>query len=104
MTEYRDLVRWMLNTNQTERASAEEVFRSPFCMNAIKDNPELRYLEEHLNPVLVRKPSECAPQQTDEFGKQTFSNKCMKEISFEKSRLLLIWLEIVFIETVAKIR
>lgn len=75
-------------------------------MKAIKDNPELKYLEEHLNPVLVRKPSECAPQDTDEFGKQPFSNKCIKEINFEKSVywLLLIWLEIVFIETVANIR
>lgn len=74
ITEYRDLVRWMLNTNQEERASAEQVFRSPWCMKAIKDNPELCYLDEHLNPVFVRKPSECAPQETDEFGKQTFSN------------------------------
>ena len=41
-------------------------------MKAIKDNPELCYLEEHLNPVLVRKPSECAPQETDEFGRYTF--------------------------------
>lgn len=40
-------------------------------MKAIKDHPELSYLDEHLNPVLVRKPSECAPRETDEFGKHT---------------------------------
>ncbi|KAJ7350962.1 hypothetical protein OS493_037580 [Desmophyllum pertusum] len=67
--ECRDLVRWMLNADQNQRASAEQVFRSPWCMKALKDNPELCYLEEHLNPMPVRKPSECAPQETDEFGK-----------------------------------
>lgn len=68
VTEYRDLVRWMLHVNPADRASAEQAFRSPWCMKAIKDNPELRYLDETLNPVLVRKPSECAPQEKDEFG------------------------------------
>ena len=43
-------------------------------MQAIKDNPELSYLGEALNPVLVRKPSECAPKETDEYGERTFSN------------------------------
>ncbi|KAL9956243.1 hypothetical protein ACROYT_G037693 [Oculina patagonica] len=70
--EYRDLVRWMLNTNEDQRASAEQVFRSPWCIKAIKDNPELCYLEEYINPVLVRKPSECAPQETDEFEEEAY--------------------------------
>ena len=68
VTEYRDLVRWMLHVNPADRASAEQAFRSPWCMQAIKDNPELSYLVETPNPVLVRKPSECAPQEEDEFG------------------------------------
>ena len=72
VTEYRDLVRWMLNVNPAERASADEAFRSPWCMQAIKDNPELRYLEETIHPVLVRMPSECALQEEDEFGERRF--------------------------------
>ena len=38
-------------------------------MKALKDHPELSYLDERLKPVPTRKPSECAPQETDEFGK-----------------------------------
>lgn len=39
-------------------------------MKALEDNPELAYLDETLNPIPLRKPSECAPQETVEFGKQ----------------------------------
>ena len=67
--ECRDLVRNMLNPDQNERFSAEQAFRSAWCMKALKDNPNLRYLDEHLMPVPVRKPSECTPPETDEFGK-----------------------------------
>lgn len=69
MVECRDLVRSMLNVDQNERFTAEQVFRSAWCMKAIKDHPDLCYLEERLKPVPMRKPSECTPQETDEFGK-----------------------------------
>lgn len=69
LTECRDLVRSMLHPDQNKRLSAEQAFRSAWCMQALKDHPHLSYLHEHLYPVPVRKPSECAPPETDEFGK-----------------------------------
>ena len=57
-------------------------------MKAIKDNPELSYLQEHVSQVLVRKPSECAPPETDEFGKQTFSNTVSEGNKHRKVNLL----------------
>ena len=77
-------------------------------MRAIEDNPELGYLEEHLNPVLVRKPSECAPQETDEFGERKFSitegnellkvsllGYCSVGLKLSLSKHLLIYVEMV---------
>ena len=68
-TECRDLVRSLLNPDQNERLTAEEAFRSPWCLKALYDNPSLSYLEDNLRPVSMRKPSECAPPETDKFGK-----------------------------------
>lgn len=68
-TECRDLVRKLLNPDQYYRLSAEQAFQSSWCSKAIYDNPHLSYLEEYLKPVYMRKPIECAPRQTDKFGK-----------------------------------
>ena len=59
----------MLNPDQRYRLSAEQAFRSPWCSKAVYDNPYLSYLEEYLKPVYMRKPRECAPPQTDKYGK-----------------------------------
>jgi len=69
--ECRDLVRSMLNVDQNERFSAEQVFRSAWCMKALQENPDLRYLDENLAPF--RKPSECVPQEKDEIGRCNFN-------------------------------
>ena len=72
VTECRDLVRSMLNMDQNERFSAEQVFRSAWCTKAVNEHPDLRYLNEHLKPAALRKPSECVPQEKDEFGRCNF--------------------------------
>ena len=71
--ECRDLVRNMLNVDQNERFSAEQVFRSAWCMKALKENPDLRYLDENLHVASFRKPSECVPQEKDEIGRYNFN-------------------------------
>lgn len=71
--ECRDLVRSMLNVDQNERFSAEQVFRSSWCMRAIWENPDLRYLDENIKPALLRNPSECVPQEKDEIGRYNFN-------------------------------
>ena len=38
-------------------------------MKALENHPDLCYLDEHLKPAPLRKPSECTPPETDEFGK-----------------------------------
>lgn len=73
--ECRDLVRNMLNVDQNERFSAEQVFRSAWCMKALKENPDLRYLDENLHVASFRKPSECVPQEKDEIGRYNFNNE-----------------------------
>lgn len=71
--ECRDLVRSMLNVDQNERFSAEQVFRSAWCMKALEKNPDLRYLGENLNLASFRRPSECVPQEKDEIGRYNFN-------------------------------
>ena len=73
VTECRHLVRNMLNVDQNERFSAEQVFRSAWCMKALKENPDLRYLDENLHLASFRKPSECVPQEKDEIGRYNFN-------------------------------
>ncbi|XP_068716922.1 testis-specific serine/threonine-protein kinase 1-like [Montipora capricornis] len=70
--ECRDLVRSLLNPDQNERLTAEEAFRSPWCLKALYDNPSLSYLEDNLRPVSMRKPSECAPPETDKFEEESY--------------------------------
>lgn len=59
----------MLDVDEYERATAEEAFKSPWCIRAIDENRDLHYLADAPQPIPVRKPPECAPQEMNEFGK-----------------------------------
>ena len=68
----------MLNPDQEERYSAEQVFRNPWSLRALKSHPELQYLAEYLKPVPSR-------QSSQRFSPCDLGEKTLFNLKFNRS-------------------